>query len=312
MAGDPGATDRPATRPFADLAHRYRFSEQSTSREVTPGQVGAYRVTARETFREGVEEGPKGPPARVRQVEYTERPAEVSGLGIVTSTIRGYERFQSLPDESGPLPRRCSTAWSSGITRSATPCRRSSAWRAVGSASASTTWRAHQIFVPGLAALLPSNAVRIGDSWRIPPKGAQALLGEPDTRASSLAGRFVELRRPVAGASLLAILSVAGKIQTPLAETLVNAEIVFTFTPARPDSAKKAADDALVDARARSPTCGSRAWPRGASRRRPARPPRRSAPSSRSSSSGSSAASARSSAAPRRRPPPRRRSPTPG
>src|SRR5947209_7537053 len=84
-AGGPGGGDRPGAAPFVDLVHRYRFSEQYTAREVAPGLIGPYRVTARETFREGIGGSTKGAPERVRQVEYSERPAEVSGLGIVTS-----------------------------------------------------------------------------------------------------------------------------------------------------------------------------------------------------------------------------------
>lgn len=256
-AGETGEGDRPTSRPFIDLAHRYRFSEQYTARDAPAGSglIGAYRVTARETFREGIGGGPKGLPERVRQVEYAERPSEVSGLGTVTSTIRGYERFRSVPEETtaDPVPLLNGLIVWYHPMRDALPQILSLEGRRLREREYDLA--AHQIFLPGLTAILPAGSVRIGDSWRVPPKAVQALLGEPETRAATLTGKFVELRRPIAGATLQAVISVTGKIQTALAETLVNAEIVFTFTPPRPgDAARKAAgtsadDDSLIDAR---------------------------------------------------------------
>ncbi|HEY2154948.1 MAG TPA: hypothetical protein VGH33_04920, partial [Isosphaeraceae bacterium] len=114
---------------------------------------------------------------------------------------------------------------------------------------------ARQIYLPGLAALLPTQSVRIGDTWRIPRKAVQALLAEPEIRGDALRGKFLELRRPPVGGGLQAVFTVTGSIQTQVAETLVNAELVFSFAPPqadRTDVARKpalAADDSLIDAR---------------------------------------------------------------
>lgn len=243
----------PGARPFVDLTHRYRFSEQYFARDAAaaPGLIGAYRVTARETFREDSGAPAPARPARVRQVEYIERPSEVSGLGTVVATMRTYERLQSVPEESAG---DSSVPLLNGLTvwyrpqRDALPQILSLEGRRLREREYDLA--AHQIFLPGLSALLPGNSVRIGDTWRIPHKAVQALLAEPETRATTLTGRFQELRRPLVGAGLQAAFAITGRIQTPLAETLVNAEVVFTFsTPRAGDAAKKVNDDALVDAR---------------------------------------------------------------
>ncbi len=256
-AGGDESVSMPGARPYVDLSHRYRFSEQYSARDAStaPGVVGAYRVTARETFREGEAGAAPGLPARVRHFEYSERPAEVSGLGTVTATIRSYEKFQSLPEETtadSPSPLLVGlTVWYRP-QRDALPQVLSLEGRRLREREYDLA--AHQIFLPGLAAILPNAAVRIGDTWRVPPKAVQALLGEPETRAVMFTGKFVGLRRPPVGPTLQAILAVTGKIQTPLAETLVNAEVAFTFAVPRPgDDAKKAGapggDDSLIDVR---------------------------------------------------------------
>jgi hypothetical protein len=80
-------------------------------------------------------------------------------------------------------------------------------------------------------------------------------MAEPEVRGDALRGKFVELRRPASGGGLLAVISVTGSISTQQAETLVNAELTFSFVPPRPggDAARKSAlgpaDDSLIDAR---------------------------------------------------------------
>ena len=258
-AGGAGAGDRPTSKPFVDLTHRFRFSEQYTTREGAAGPelVGPYRVTIQETLRESVDaaQGAARPPS-VRQVEYIERPAEVSGIGAVTATIRTYERFLSRPED----PHASGAPLLEGLTvwyrprRDALPQLISLEGRRLREREYDLA--SHQIFVPGLTAILPSGAVRIGDSWRVQPKAVQALLGEPEVRGDSLVGKFVGLRRPPGGgATMQAVFSLTGRIPTAVAETLVNAEIVFTFAPTPTDRgtepARKSAsgDDSLIDAR---------------------------------------------------------------
>lgn len=242
-------------RGFADLTHRYRFSEQYTAREGAPGPglVGAYRVKAHETLKESAGSA-EGPP-RARQFEYTERPVEVSGIGSVTATVRGYEQFASRPEDA----QAAGSPLLEGLTVWYRP-RRDGLPQLISLSARRLRERefelvAHQTFVPGLTSLLPNTALRIGDTWRAPNKAIQALLGEPEVRGDSLVVKFVELRRPTGGgATTQAVFSLAGRIPTAVAETLVNAELLFTFAPAAADrpgepARKSAEDDSLIDAR---------------------------------------------------------------
>ena len=78
-------------------------------------------------------------------------------------------------------------------------------------------------------AFLPSQVVRTGDTWRIPRKGAQALLGDPYLQGEGLIGKLDEIRKEVNGPRMVASITVSGKIAGPAVETTVNAEALFTF-----------------------------------------------------------------------------------
>ena len=64
--------------------------------------------------------------------------------------------------------------------------------------------------MPGLVAVLPTIPVRVGDSWRIPRKAVQTMLGEPELRGDSLHGKFVEIRREENGQARQAVISING------------------------------------------------------------------------------------------------------
>jgi hypothetical protein len=257
-AGPDQGTPDGSTRVL-DLAHRYRFAEQYTNREgeAPPGIIAAYRVTATETVKETTDEADAAtrPGGTSREIEYVERPAEISGLGAVTSTIRTYNRFRSKPEEPAPAGGRLLdglTVWYHP-QRDASPLLISLEGRRLREREYELASR--QIYLPGLTALLPTQSVRIGDTWRIPRKAVQALLAEPEVRGDALRGKFLELRRPPVGGGLQAVFTVTGSIQTQVAETRVNSELVFSFAPPQADRADPArkgplvADDSLVDAR---------------------------------------------------------------
>jgi hypothetical protein len=257
-----GADDmRPdGSRAVIDLSHRYRFAEQYSSREgtVPPGVVGPYRVTVKETTKETGNTADPAAKTEVtsREIEYVERAAEVSGLGAVTATIRTFALYRTQPEETAAQP---GARLLDGLTVWNRP-RRDAAPLVISLEGRQLREReyeiaARQVFVPGLAALLPTQTVRVGDSWRIPRKAVQVLLAEPEIKGDALRGKFTELRRPATGLGMQAVFTVTGSIVTRLAETLVNVEVVFTFAPpqATPaDAVKKSGlsgDDSLVDVR---------------------------------------------------------------
>jgi hypothetical protein len=259
-AASPGAAADGST-PLLDLAHRYRFSEHYTLRDVqgAPDAIGPYRVTAQETIKDASETaGPGAAPVEIaREYEYTERPADVSGLGAVNATIRTYLGFRSRPEErasggGGRLLEGLSVWYHP--QREAPPLLIS---LVDGRRLREREYElaARNVYLPALGGLLPTQSVRVGDTWPIPRRAVQALMAEPEVRGDALRGKFVELRRPASGGGLLAVISVTGSISTQQAETLVNAELTFSFVPPRPggDAARKSAlgpaDDSLIDAR---------------------------------------------------------------
>lgn len=224
------------TKKFADLTIRYRFSERYTTEEdkAAPGMVCAYRVAILDVVRDSVESS-QGAPKRTetnRQVIFAERPAETAaGIGNVTSTVRAVERFQAkLEDASkmmgsrplegatvlvrprlGELPTILSLAEDRSLT------------------DYEYEVFSKQAFVPQLAGLMPGQSVRLGDTWRIPRRAAQALLGDPTLQGDTLVGKLAEVRKEVEGPRMVASVSITGKIATASGETTVNAEVLFTF-----------------------------------------------------------------------------------
>jgi hypothetical protein len=98
-----------------------------------------------------------------------------------------------------------------------------------------------QVFVPNLPALLPVQAVRLGDTWRIPRKAAQALLGDPTLQGDTLVGKLDEVRKEADGPKMVASIAITGKAVGASGETTVNAEALFTFQGSLPpkDPSKK-------------------------------------------------------------------------
>ena len=90
---------------------------------------------------------------------------------------------------------------------------------------------ARQVFVAHLSALLPAQVVRVGDTWRVPRKAAQALLGDPYLQGDTLGGKLIEIRKEVDGPRMVASIAISGKVSGPVGETTVNAELLFTFLP---------------------------------------------------------------------------------
>jgi hypothetical protein len=249
----------PQTKLFTDLTSRYHFAERYTNREdkVAPGVIGQYHVAILETLKDTVEskEAANETQTVQRQTIFSERPAEVTSLGTVNAAIRTYQRFLSRPDDfakgPGPRPLDNLTVWiktqvnDNPLLLSLTENRRLS--------DREYEIVSKQVFVPNITVLLPNHALRVGDTWRVPRKAMQAMLGEPSLKGENLAGKFVELRRDEDGRNTHAILNIVGQVVNEFAETSINARVVFTFPTPAPlpvtENAPKLNDESPVEAR---------------------------------------------------------------
>ena len=223
------------TQKVADLTPRYRFAERYTvdDKRVGPGVIGPSRVAVLETARDSVESA-QGAPRRTestRQAIYAERPAETGSVGVVVSTARVYEKYLAKPEDASPGAAGRPLEGATLLVRPRlgdppqvlclTPGRSltESEYQAIG----------RQVYVPHLAMILPAQAVRLGDTWRVPRKGAQALLGDPSIQGDTLVGKLAEVRKEVDGPRMVASIAITGKVAAPGEETTVNAEVLFTF-----------------------------------------------------------------------------------
>lgn len=238
----PAASTPAKTARQADLTNRYRFSERYIREEgatrAAPGSIGSYRVGIIEVARDLVD-NPQGAPRRIevtRQSIFVERSVELNSLGGVAASSRTFERFRAQPEDParmmGPRPLEGLTALvrpRSGelpLVQSLTEGRRLTDFE--------FEVAARQVGMSQLSALLPTQAVRLGDSWRIPRRAAQAILGDPGIQGDTLAGKFTELLKEVDGPRRVAQVTVSGKAAAASGEVTVNAEVLFTFQPEAP------------------------------------------------------------------------------
>ncbi len=239
----PGGSTPTKTQVFSDLAGRYRFSERYTTedKQAGPGVIGSYRVATLEVVRDSFDSA-QGAPRRVestRQVIYAERPGVTGNAGaVVVTSTRAFEKFQARPAD----PRPTAPPTLEGLAVLVRP--RVGELPTVltltpGRALAATEFGviSRQAYVPHLPGLLPVQSVRLGDTWRVPRKAVQALLGEPYLQADSVTGKLTELRKEVDGPRMVASITVSGKVSGPGGDSTVNAEVLFTF------QAPKARDD---------------------------------------------------------------------
>jgi hypothetical protein len=236
-AGEMTADSTPSkTQKVADLTGRYRFSERYTlaEKEVGPGVIGAYRVAVRDMVRDSVEsaKGAPKPTDSTRQAIYTERPAELlSGTASVTSTYRTIEKFQVRPLDAskmmGSRPLEGASVFLKPRTGELATILGLTSGRTLTEYEYDTL--ARQIFVPSLPSLLPTQVVRLGDTWRISRRGAQALVGDVSPQGDSLVGKLAEIRKEVDGPRMVASITITGKVAGAAGDTIVNAEALFTF-----------------------------------------------------------------------------------
>jgi hypothetical protein len=228
------------TKKFADLTIRYRFSERYTTDDTKagPGVVGSYRVAIRDSIRDSVESSQAAPKKTesTRQAIYAERPVEMGGIGSVVSTVRTVEKYLARPEDAA---KTMGSRPLDGVTVLLRP--KLGELPLILSLSDGRTLTeyefdvlARQVFVPHLPALLPTGTVRLGDNWRIPRRGAQALLGDPTIQGDTLVGKLAEISKEIDGPRMVATIAISGKVAGAIGETTVNAEALFTFQGTMP------------------------------------------------------------------------------
>ena len=219
-AGEPVASTPLKTTPVADLTHRYRFSEQyarSNDDRDTPSRIAAYRVGIVEVVKDAIDV-PKGAPHRTettRRVVFVERPTEFSALGVPGASVRFFEQFQARPldgpEAVSPRPFEGLAVYCRPRPGEATQLLSLTEGRRLRDFEYEVA--AREAFLPQVAQILPAQAMRVGDSWHIPRRAAQALIGEPNGPVDALTGKLVELRREVDGPRLVAVIGISGKVE---------------------------------------------------------------------------------------------------
>jgi hypothetical protein len=231
-------------KPYVDLTNRYRFIQRYAVREdqEVDDAIGLYQVAIKDVSRHWVnaDDPAEKPTEEARLTIFAERAAEASGLTGVSATIRRYEKFEARP--AGPVnaggpPIDGLTIWYRPQLNEGPLILSLSEGRHLTERDYEIA--ARQVFMPTLAAVLPAVPVRVGDSWRIPRKALQAMLGEPELRADSVTGKFLELHRDADGKSTYAVVGIAGKVYGTFTETSLNAQVRFAF----PTPGAEKADD---------------------------------------------------------------------
>ncbi len=250
----------PAPEQVSDLSTRYRLIERYTTAPARsdPADVGQYRVALRDVVKI-VTDNPQGAPDRTEatfQIIFTEAPAVINSSGVVTDSVRRYEAFRVNPlppgsKPSDPRPLEGLTVWEkfrlggSPLMISLTP------ERSLSETDYSTN--THVVLMPEIAAALPALPSHIGARWRLPKNAATALFGDRPMEGEPLTGTLLDVRKTERGADMEAIIGVTGRAKMPpkKVDTLLNAQIVFTFTPPAPTAAPAGG---IVEARGRITT----------------------------------------------------------
>lgn len=216
-----------------DLITRYQLLE-SYSTKGDPGAIGAYRVAFRETESEVVEvaQGAPGRTQRSIQAVYTERPVQVGfdDARNVTSLVRRYEIIRASPDPFTKILGRPLleglTIWyqkrpdDAPLILSLTPGRRM--------LEAEHQFALGKVFMPNLGFVLPEFPRRIGESWDIPPEGAEELIGQ-NLSGGGLIGKLSAIQAEPKGSGQVAVIDVSGRVSTPAGDTLARARVLFAF-----------------------------------------------------------------------------------
>jgi hypothetical protein len=226
-------TDRPdgASGDVQALSAHYRFLEQYTEDPSKADLLNRYQVGCLETVKITRDKAQAAPEvtAAVAQTIYTERVLKLAKDGQVAEVIRRYDKA-SLRTNGEPLPFK--TKPLEGLTivyrvrSGALPQVLSLTGRQLRGQE--FTHIAEQTFLPTLAAILPRQLGRVGDTWTISRAAATALFGSPPTSDEfELTGEIRSVTKNASGTSMTAVFAVKGQWGV----SGVNALIHFTFEP---------------------------------------------------------------------------------
>ncbi len=252
-AQEPAATGASA----ADLAARYHFQERYTTagldadaKAEKPGAdetIRAYEVAFRETIR-SIEDTAQAAPRiseQTYQVKYLEQPAEVSSLDsrMVTAAVRHYDVVRIEPAASGkPGLFQDLTIWYQTRENDPPLVLTVTANRQLDAREYLLASR--QVFVPSLSFALPERSLRVGDSYSLSKRGADALMGRPVVKGT-LTGKLQQIQNdPAHPGHQIATLDISGSVQIGLAQSGVRAQLLFRFATLPDTTPTKAVIDA--------------------------------------------------------------------
>jgi hypothetical protein len=239
------------------LSLHYRFIERysATENPAHPELLTQYQVGLKET-QKTEREKQQGAPDRFQfthRTVYTERTAGAGKMGELTSAVRRYDRFKV---EDVATAQRPKVPFFEGLTvmYKLQPGQRTVVVNLTDDRplreieySRITT----QVLVPRLTALLPPTPRLVGDTWPIPAKAAETLVGEmPSAEDYDMTASLVEVRKAGAGPALTAVIGISGQMNLPTyGISSLNAQIHFVFNPvaAVPPSAGSAASSRSGD-----------------------------------------------------------------
>jgi hypothetical protein len=238
-----GATAGPLQEPASAeaLSLHYRFIERYSATEDPnhPELLTQYLVGMRETQKEEREKQ-QGAPDRFQfthQTVYTERTAQTTKMGEPTIAVRHYDKFRMKGVENAPAPK---PPYFEGLTilYKPQPARKplvlnltdDRPLREVEYRRLTT-----QVFLPRLTALLPPTPKLVGDTWQIPAKAAECLVGElPSPDEYAMSGSLLEVRKSKSAPTLTAVIGINGEFTVSHGPSALSAEVLFTFDPVAP------------------------------------------------------------------------------
>jgi hypothetical protein len=224
------------------LSLHYRFLERYSATEDPnhPELLTQYRVGLVET-QKAEREKLQGAPDRYQmeyRTIYTERTAQATKLGELTSAVRRYDRFRRQEIAAAtPSPK---VPWFEGLTIIYKA--QSGRMPLILNLGDDRPLRefeyseiTRQVFLPRLTVLLPQTPKLVGDTWPIPAKAAECLVGEmPSPDGFAMSGNLLEVRKSKSDPTLTAVIGITGDFTVSHGPSSLNAELLFTFNPVAP------------------------------------------------------------------------------
>ncbi|AGA24947.1 hypothetical protein [Singulisphaera acidiphila] len=248
----PASPSSGESHSVTDLVTKFRFAEHYEKTEKSSsGSIGQYRVVTSDTIKVATDKA-QGTPERTeatQETDYRERPAQLTGGDQIRAGVREYASYRITPNPntkpSRADPLKGLMIWyqphegGDPLVLSLTKGR--------GLREDEYTIIRREIFLPDLAALLPTIPTRVGDRWTASKTAGRALLG---SIALPLTATLQQVRQAAEGPNWEAVIGVTGRspARSNLGSMAVNARLVFSFAPP-PESKDGEKEEKLVDAR---------------------------------------------------------------